>query len=207
MNLKYLLCFFLFLILREISFCQETIVNNLSLADRLIYDSFNPLGNKLLLLGRDNFYEVILDNNNQEQVYFLESLKNRFPDFKFIIGEDSDSIDFKIIFKNSIINTKYKNIFVDNIFGTKKVKREVTVSYELELLNKKDSSLIYSQNFDKKIKDSFDLDKLNLVEDNRYLFTQSILPEEGTVNQLLFPALIVATSAVAIILFFIIRSN
>lgn len=207
MKLKYLLCILFILILRGISFCQENIINNLNSVDNLIYESFTPLSNKLLILGKSNFYEINFDNTKQDQVYIIESLRKRFPDFNFILGEDSDSIDFKIIFKNSNINTKYKKIFVDNIFGTKKVEREVNVSYELELTNKTDSSLVYSQSFDKKYKDSFDIDKLNLVEDNRYLFTQSILPEENTVNQLLYPAIIIAASAAAIILFFIIRSN
>lgn len=207
MKLKYLLCICFLLILRGISFCQENIINNLYSVDNLLNESFTPLNNKLLVLGKNNFYEIIFDNKKQDQAYIVESLRKRFSEYNFIFGEDSDSIDFKIIFSNSSIYTKYKKIFVDNIFGTKKVEREVSVTYELQITDKKDSSLIYSQKFDKKYKDNFDIDKLNLVEDNRFLFTQSILPDENTVSQLFYPAIIIAASAVAIILFFIIRSN
>ncbi len=207
MNLKYLLFLAVFLLISDISFCQENISANLSLVDRLLDESFTPLGNKLTILGKDNFYEIIFDKNRQDQAYIVESLRRKFSGYKLIIGEDSDSIDYKIIFKNSNIGTDYRKIFSDNILGTKKVEREVRVSYELAIMNKKDSALVYNQSYDKKIKDSFDFDKLNLVEDNRYLFTQSILPEESTVNQFLYPAIIIAASALAIILFFVIRSN
>ncbi|MDQ3020210.1 MAG: hypothetical protein M3R36_06540 [Bacteroidota bacterium] len=207
MKFKYLLCIFLFSILRGISFCQDYVVNNLSSVDNLINESFIPLSNKLLTLGKENFYGVILTGITQEQEYLVESLRNSFRDFNLIIGEDSDSIDYKIIFKNPVINTKYKKIFADNILGTKKVRREVTVSYGLDIIKKKDSSLVYSQNFDKKIKDNFDLDKINSVEDNRYPFSQSILPEESTADNFFYPAIIIFTSAAAIILFFVIRSN
>ncbi len=207
MNFKYLLCIFLFLILRGISFCQNYTVNNLTSVDKLINESFTPLSNKLLILGKENFYEVSIGENTPEQVYLVETIMNRFRDFKLIIGEDSDSIDYIIIFKNPVINTKYKKIFVDNILGTKKVEREVKVSYDLDLINKKDSSLVYSQSFDKKIRDNFDLDKFNSVEDNRYPFSQSILPEESTADNFFYPAIIIFTSAAAIILFFVIRSN
>lgn len=207
MKLKYLFSILLFIILRVISFSQENVVNNLSAIDRLIDESFAPLNNKLLLLGRENFYEVSLEGNKAEHLYLIESIRKKFRDFNIIVNEDSDTIDFKLLLKNPKIKIKYLKIFTDGFFGTKKVEREVLVSYDLELIDKKTSLLVYSQKFNKKYKDNFGLDKLNFVEDNRYLFSQSILPEESPVNQFLYPAIIILSSAAAIILFFTIRSK
>lgn len=191
----------------DISYSQENLESNLNSADNLITESFTPLGNRLITLGKENFYLITLDSSRQEEIYLAESIRKNFPEYKFIIGQDFDSADYNIVFKNVLIGTKYKKIFTDNLLGTKKVKREVRVSYDIDLINERDSSLVYNQSFDKKHKDSFDLNKLDLVEDTRYTFSQSILPEESAANQIFYPAVIITASALAIILFFIIRSN
>ncbi|MCB0727250.1 MAG: hypothetical protein R3A12_15110 [Ignavibacteria bacterium] len=75
------------------------------------------------------------------------------------------------------------------------------------MTGKDSSEIIYSQNFSKKAKDNIDLDKLDYSEDKRFSFSSSELPEENSVNQILFPAIIITVSAAAIILFFTIRSD
>lgn len=140
-------------------------------------------------------------------MYLVESFKRKFSDYKILLNENSDSVDYKIIIKNPVFSTKYKKIFTDKVFGVKKVEREVSVSYELDIMSLKDSSLVYNNISNKKQKDNFDLDKLNFVEDNRYSFSRSTLPEENTLNQLIFPAILITASAIAIVLFFVIRSK
>ncbi|MEO8447606.1 MAG: hypothetical protein ABI528_08935 [bacterium] len=212
MKLKYLLCIFCFLILRGISYSQDNFENNISIVNRLIEESFLSPGNKLTELGKDKFYGVSFDPRNQSESYLFERFKNRFYDYKLIVNENSDSINYVIKFKDPVINTKYSKIFTDNVIGVKKIVREITVSYKLEITKKINSSsdslrIILNQNFNKKSKDNIDLDKLTYAEDSRYRFSSSELPEESTLNQIMFPAIIVAASAVAIILFFTIRSK
>lgn len=212
MKLKYLLCIFYFLILRGISFSQENFENNISIINRLIEESFLSPGNKLTELGKDKFYGVSFDPGNQAETYLFERFKNRFYDYKLIVNENSDSINYVLKFKDPVIKTKYKKIFTDNVIGVKKIAREITVSYRLQIAAKTDSSsdsmkIILDQNFNKKSKDNIDLDKLTYTEDSRYKFSSSELPEESTLNQIMFPAIIVAASAAAIILFFTIRSK
>jgi len=207
MKLKYLLCIFSFIIIRGISFSQDNAVTNLSIVDVLIDESLIPLGNKLLLQGNENFYELVTDINNEQHLYLTESIKRKFNNYKLLVNEDSDSVDFIVKLKNPRIETKYTRFFTDKLLGTKKVAREVLVSYDLEITDKKNSSSVFSNKFYKKIKDSFDLDKLNIVEDNRFEFSRSVLPEESPLNKFLFPAIIIAVSAAAIILFFTIRSK
>ena len=190
-----------------ISFSQENFISNLSVIDRLIDESYVSLSNKLLILGKDNFYRIILEGERPENSYFTESLRRKYSDYKLILNEDSDSIDYNIVFKDPVFNVRYKRIFTDNILGTKRVEREVTVTYNIELTDKRNSAIVHTQNFNRKFKDSFDLDKLNIVEDKRHPFSRAELPQENTFNQILFPSIIITASAAAIILFFIIRSK
>ena len=212
MNSKYLLCIFYFLILRGISFSQDNFDSNIGIVNMLADESFFSLSNKLTVLGSDKFYKVEFDPNDQSGAYIFERFRTKFYDYKLIINENSDSIDYVIVFKDAMIATKYKKIFTDNVLGVKKIEREIRVSYELELTDYSRSGAdslqpLLKQNFNKKSKDNIDLDKLGYVEDKRYKFSSSDLPEENTLNQILFPAIIITVSAAAIILFFTIRSK
>lgn len=212
MNLKYLLCIFYFLILRGICFSQNNFDSNISIVNKLADESFLSLGNKLTVLGKDKFYKVEFDPNVQSGAYIFERFRTKFYDYKLIVNENSDSIAYVIVFKDPLITTKYKKIFTDNVLGVKKIEREIRVSYELELTDYSSSGAdslqpLLKQNFNKKSKDNIDLDKLGYIEDKRYKFSSSDLPEENTLNQILFPAIIITVSAAAIILFFTIRSK
>jgi hypothetical protein len=212
MKLKYLLCIFYFLILRGISFSQDDFDNNISTVNKLIDESFFSIRNKMTESGKDKFYRISFDQDNQSAAYIFDRFKTAFYDYKLIINENSDSVDYVIAFKNPFISTKYKKIFTDNVLGVKKIVREITVSYNLELsaiTNQASDSLqnILNQNFNKKSKDNIDLDKLGYAEDKRYKFSSSDLPEENTLNKIMLPAIIIAASAAAIILFFTIRSK
>ncbi|MEO6694073.1 MAG: hypothetical protein ABIY50_13890 [Ignavibacteria bacterium] len=207
MKLKYLFCIFSFIILRGISFSQDNQVSNINAVDNLLDESLVPFSNKLVLLGEGKFYNIITDGNKEQHLFLIESIKRKFSKYKILVNEDSGNIDYIVSIKNPVIKIKYNNLFSDRLLGTKKVAREVSISYDLELIDQKNSSSLYLNNFNKKVIDSFELDKLNIVEDHRYKFSRSALPEENTLNKLLFPVLIIATSAAAIILFFIIRSK
>jgi len=207
MILKCLLCIFSLLILRGTSFSQENTITNLNAVDNLINESLDPFSNKLLQLGEENFYNLVTEESSEQHLYLIESIKRKFNNYKILVNEDSGSIDYLVTIKNPKIEIKYNRFFTDKILGTKKVAREVLVSYDLELINTKNSLSIFKKHFYKKIKDSFDLDKFSFVNDNRYSFSRSVLPEESSLNKFLFPAILIVTSAAAIILFFTIRSK
>jgi len=139
--------------------------------------------------------------------YVAGRFRNNFREYKLQFNENSDSADFKIFLSNTEINTNYKKIFTDNVLGTKKLEREIEVKYDIKFTGKDSTEVIFVQNFNKISKDNIDLDKLEFSEDKRYSFSSSELPEENSVNQILFPAIIITVSAAAIILFFTIRSD
>jgi hypothetical protein len=150
---------------------------------------------------------VLYDNNDQLNEYVAGRFRNNFREYKLQFNENSDSADFKIFLSNTEINTNYKKIYTDNVLGTKKLEREIEVKYDIKFTGKDSAEVIFVQNFNKISKDNIDLDKLEFSEDKRYSFSSSELPEENSVNQILFPAIIITVSAAAIILFFTIRSD
>lgn len=206
MVLKYLLCIIILLSAGGILFSQGNVRTNVDAAGSLIEESLIPLNNKLLILGRDNLYGIMIDDNEAGE-YILDNIKRKFADYRIVFGENSDSIKYRIIFKNPKITTRYKKIFTDNILGTKKVEREVAVSYDADVVDNKSSTVIYNLNFDKKFKDDFNLENLTYIENQRYKFSRSSLPDESNADKILFPSLIIGASAAAIILFFVIRSK
>ena len=150
---------------------------------------------------------MLYDNNDQLNQYVAGRFRNNFREYKLQFNENSDSADFKIFLSNTEINTNYKKIYTDNVLGTKKLEREIEVKYDIKFTGKDSTEVIFVQNFNKISKDNIDLDKLEFSEDKRYSFSSSELPEENSVNQILFPAIIITVSAAAIILFFTIRSD
>lgn len=150
---------------------------------------------------------MLYDNNDQLNEYVAGRFRNNFREYKLQFNENSDSADFKIFLSNTEINTNYKKIYTDNVLGTKKLEREIEVKYDIKFTGKDSAKVIFVQNFNKISKDNIDLDKLEFSEDKRYSFSSSELPEENSVNQILFPAIIITVSAAAIILFFTIRSD
>lgn len=217
MKLKYLLCiliFFQIIILRGIVFSQTNSLANLVQIDKLINESLVPVENEILLLGKDKFYNLSVnskDGNSDQKSYLISLIKNKLSGYKLLIDADSaeysDSIDYNILFKNVVFKTVYKSIYNDNLLGTKMVNRVISVSYDVIITDERTSSQIFNKNFNKKTEDSFKIDEQNLVEDRRYNFSQSNLPEESSLNKVIYPAVIILASAIAIILFFTIRSK
>ncbi len=206
MKLKYFLSIALFIIHGSISYPQSD-RSNIEIIDRLIDESLVPVANRLTILGTDKLYELHSSGNDDAESYLFESLTRQYQKFRFLLGEESDSSAYKIEISRPVIKVEYKKIYTDDLLGTKRVQRVVRVSYNLQVISIKDPSNISSINFDRSTKDSFDLDKLDLVQDRRYSFSEALLPEESDLNKILLPALIVLASAATIALFFIIRSK
>ncbi|MBV6479167.1 MAG: hypothetical protein HGGPFJEG_01928 [Ignavibacteria bacterium] len=211
MNLKYLLCILIFTILRGIVFSQDKDVSNLYLIDKLIDESLVPLENVLEIRGKDVLYNLILNADNIQQTYFSESIKKKFPDFGFLTNlKENVATEKKIVnvfIKNPEIKVRYTGTHTDNFLGSKIVERVVSVKYEIKLLNSDDSSVVYSDKFSKKIKSNFNINNIAMVEDERFPFTKSVIPDEDTLNKLILPAVVILASAAAVILFFTIRSK
>ncbi|MBK8984109.1 MAG: hypothetical protein IPM38_17780 [Ignavibacteria bacterium] len=206
MKIKCLLIFILFLYSGGNCICQEN-PGNLYLIDKLINESFLSLENKMTSLGNDKFFEIEINQDKPEEIYFLDKIKQRFNGYKLFLNEKFDTSDYRITFSNIIIKPIYSNLNATDFTGNKLTGREIRVSYDYVIVRKENNERLYSDRISKKTKDNFDSERINQVEDNRYIFTKAKLPDEEGLEKYLFPSLIVAVSAAAIIMFFSIRSN
>jgi len=206
MKFKNLLIILFFFISGGVCFCQDT-PGNLYLIDKLMDESFQSLENKLVILGNDKFYEIEIDQNKPDEIYFLYKLRDKFRNYKFIINENFDSTNYIIKISNISIKPVYSESQSTDITGNKLTKREIRYSYNYEILDQNSIRVLYNDKIIKKSTGNFDSNNKDQIEDSRYTFTQGDLPAESDVNSYVFPAIIVAVSAAAIILFFTIRSN
>ena len=212
MKLKYLLSILFFaIILGGISYSQENTLSNIEIIDNLIDESLIQLENKLLITGKENFYNILTEAENEEQNYIANSIKNKFGDYNFLINyqpeADTGKNIFTVLIKNPALKVEYIKVRSDNVLGSKIVDRKVSVRYDTEVKNIKDSTLVFSNKFNKESKSSFDFNSLGMIEDRRYSFAGSVLPEDSAFDKILTPALIILATASAIILFFVIRSK
>ncbi|MBS1516551.1 MAG: hypothetical protein JSS91_00515 [Bacteroidetes bacterium] len=206
MKINFLLIIVFYIISGGVCFCQEN-QSNLYLIDELLSEGFEPVGNKITVLGIDKFYEIEISQKTPESVYFLDMFRQNFGKYKFIINEKFDTVDYRINFSNISIKPVYRVLSKTDFTGNKLFSREIRLSFDYEIFDRKKGISLFNEKIERKVKDSIDPEKINQIEDKRFGFTQGILPVESGIENYLFPAIIVTVSAAAIILFFAIRSN
>lgn len=190
----------------RICFCQN-LTTNLFIIDGLLNESFVSLENKLTILGNDKFYEIEIEEDHPDAIYLIDRFKQRFNEYRFIINENYDSSDYKIKINSVSIKPVYSLISETDISGGKLIVRNVSVSYDYEISDYGVNKVLYKDKIYKNKKDKINFDKIFQVEDARYSFAMGKLPDQSGLENYLFPAIIVAVSAAAIILFFSLRSN
>ncbi len=121
----------LFLILIQNAFPQinsQKIKTNLENINVLLDESFDLMGDRLIL-NKDKVYLLqIIHTDNETESYFRSRIKSRFTNYK-IITDVNLANDAKIIIDSLIIDTKYLSLFEKDLLGDKYVKRETNVKY------------------------------------------------------------------------------
>ena len=180
---------------------------NIDIFSRQLDAAFNELENQLVIAGNDKLYHLRFSKESDENDYLLLKLKQRFGSYKLLTGNSVNNADYDIVFENTKLKTNYKDIFSSSFLSSKKVKRKIEVKYFNKIIDNSSNVEIYSNNINESYEDDFLLDNLEQVENSSYEFTKGQLPEENLLDKVLIPAVVVGASAVAIILFFVIRSK
>jgi hypothetical protein len=110
------------------------------------------------------------------------------------------------IFINYVLDqakVKYGDIFRSGLFGSYFLPRtiEITGNYSI-----KDSSFLYKE-FNYNYTDTVRVDNVKTLENNSYPFTQAPVPSEPFFSSLFEPLVAIGTAAIAVFLFFTIRSK
>ena len=102
-------------------------------------------------------------------------------------------------------SVKYKNIFKDGIFGAYLVEREAVLNGSFFI--EKNNKLGKVKEFNYTLSDTVFYDDIKSLDNIAYQFTSSELPGEPFFSSLLEPTIAIGTAAIAVYLFFNIRSN
>jgi len=180
---------------------------NIDIFSRLLDEGLNDLGNQLIIAGQDKLYVLKFPNESEEKDFIQLKLKQRFGSYKLLTGNSFSEADNEIVFENSKLRTNYKEIFTSSFLGNKRVKRKIEVVFLYKIIDNNTEEEIYSNTINESFEDDFLLDNLEQIERSNYIFTKGKLPDENLFEKFLVPVVIVAASAVAIILFFVIRSK
>lgn len=128
----------------------------------------------------------------------IEDLQNN----NFTLENESNN---KFNFTLSEVKIIYKDIFRDGILGEYLIERETNLKSSFFVENKNEIGKVNNFSFTKL--DTVKYDDIKKLENIAFSFTSAELPSEPFFSSILEPVIAVGTAAVAVYLFFNIRSN
>lgn len=202
---KFVLILFFNLVIQSAVISQPAgIIDNDKIFSVLLNEGLNKLTDILTISGKDKIYFVSSAEKDKKFDYVVMNLRKTFPDFKFITGEINVKPDYKIFFNNLNLKTVYKSVG-NNPIKEKEIIRELTINYDVKLTS--NDSSIYSDVFFKKYDDKIPYDNIPDVEYGADEFAKGKVPEGSFGERLIVPLIVATVSAVAVILFYSIRSK
>jgi len=175
---------------------------NLNLFQGITSEGLNELEDVITIIGKDKIFKITVDDTTERKDFFVNELKQKFHNLKFVYVV-SDSVDYEIRFSNLKFITGYTNLRTKKILGDEYIDRELTAMFSFSVSGKD----LNFRKVNKVFKDEVKIDKIEYIESGNYAFIKSVLPEKTFLKKIIIPAVIVAVSAIATILFFTIRSK
>ncbi len=166
----------------------------------LIDSSVNEISKEL---NKDAVYQVQMQLGTVYGVFGNE-IKSAFASNGLKFKSDSDSIFNILTFVLEEASVEYGDIFRDGIFSNFLTERTVNIQGNYSIESKGE---FYKKDFSAEAIDTVDVDQIEELENLSYPFTHSDLGPEPFFSGLLEPIVAIGTAAVAIILFFTVRSK
>jgi hypothetical protein len=190
---------------------QETVsrqtLTNTEIINNLLDTSTNSIRNRIIILGTEKIYYLNESSGSEESGYFFTRLKQKLQNLRITSELIPGKTDYSIEVNKVNLKTKYKQIYTKNFLGSKRVKRQVEVNYNYSIKDIRSNEEVFRDSISKKYSDSFDMNDLENIENANLRFTRGTLPEENFFSRYLLPGVIIISSAIAVILFFTIRSK
>jgi hypothetical protein len=181
---------------------------------------FIDSGNAQLKNNLQIFNELVDSSINSAVTFIPDSVKNIQPDLESglfsvfnseIISElskrgynlvaGSNAFKLQYTFNNAV--TSYGEMYRNGFLGEYYVPRKIMLSGSFNF----SGSTIFTRDFYYSSLDTVNVDSVSALENSAYPFTQGKLPAEPFFSGILEPVVAVGTAALAVILFFTIRSK
>jgi hypothetical protein len=189
----------LFIIVNSVFLAQKK--TNLEIVDSLLGLSVSQISNTFQ--NKEQNYKFQF-NSPEDYTALSNSILEKLQKngFKFSTEvEQSEILNYSI--KN--ISVGYPEMFRDGIFGNYLVNRKIYLEGSFYL--SANGKLGEVENFVYDVSDTLALDDINSVQNIAYGFTSPEIPNEPFFSSIIEPAIAVGTAAVAVYLFFNVRSK
>lgn len=161
----------------------ENIINNLSGSGKNLNLNLN-LGKSYSLFA-----------NHLMSIFYKSGYK--------INSQDASGGKININYVLDQAKVSYGDIFRNGLFGSYFLPRKIKISGNYSIKN---NSFIYKE-FHYNFLDTVKVDSIKVLENSSYLFTQGDVPPEPFFSSLFEPLIAIGTAAIAVYLFFTIRSK
>lgn len=128
------------------------------------------------------------------------SFSDETPDMR------TDSAYYLLNIRVNLLQTDYNGFLKNRFLGEKIIAREIRVNIPVTVASA-DNLINREEKISKDYKDGVNLDDFDGIESDQYRFTRANPPEVGVFESTVFPALLIAASGGATLLFFIIRTK
>ena len=149
----------------------------------------------------DSIKDIKLDLNKGTFAVFNSEIISCLTGRGYRLANEGNSPEIQILFSNAV--TSYGEMFRDGFLGDYYLPRKITLSGSYNFSGKK----IFTRSFSYSLRDTVNADSISMIENSAYPFTQGELPPEPFFSGILEPLVAVGTAALAVILFFTIRSK
>jgi len=180
------------------------ILSNIEIFENAQKKSYRIIEDNIILLGNEKIYYFRTDAAAGISDFFINGIRKYLVNYK-IITADSGKSDFSVYIKDVKLRVNYTKIKSD-IFLNRKYSRKVISAFGISFLDRANSE-VYSGSINESFEDTLKYEDIGYAELSGYSFTKGEIQEESLFEKLLIPGIIVISSALAVILFFIIRSK
>lgn len=149
----------------------------------------------------ENVKNIKFELNNDSFAVFNSEIISAFSNRGYNLASESNSFDIQYFINNAV--TSYGEIYREGFLGDYFVPRKIILSGGYNF----SGSTIFTKDFNYSYVDTVNVDSIGTIENSVYPFTQAKLPSEPFFSSILEPVIAVGTAALAVILFFTIRSK
>ncbi len=176
--------------------------SNLNIVDSLIGISVFQISNSIK--DKNSEYQIKF-NSPKDYNVLSNSIIEKFQSDGIKFTENDNEKDKIINYQIKNIKVEYPEMFRDGIFGEYLVNRKINVegSYFITLMGNVGKVNKYEFNYS----DSVALSNINSLQNIAYSFTSPEIPSEPFFSSLVEPTIAIGTAAIAVYLFFNIRSK
>ena len=191
----YLVLFYFYSIT---SFAQPK--TNFELIDSLLYESVVDISGKLI---SDNSYSLNFIGADDYSILNQRMIEH-FAGSGIMLQDQENSMS-KIDFTMIDARTEYPEIFKDHVFGSYLIERTSEINYSYSIVEENERGMVFEST--NSITDTVVYSDLPKLENVAYTFTSSEVPDEPLFSSAIEPVIAIGTAAVAVYLFFNIRSK